>query len=732
MTALQPLTGPERVPDADPSERLVHLSAAGVSLVLDCRGPALPAVLHWGAALGPLDGEGLRALAAAALPPSVPSAPDVPALVSLVPAAASGWMGLPGLRGSRADGSDWSPDLAVEEVEVGREDGRGGLVVVRAADPAAGLALELRVELTPSGLVRARAAVRNTAPQAPYRLDGLVLALPVPAEAAQLLDLTGRWGRERSPQRTAFTIGSRVRDNRRGRTGADATLVLAACEPGAGFRAGEVWGVHVGWSGNHRTYAERLPSGEAVLGGGELLLPGEVRLQPGEAYETPWLYGSCGHGLDEVSARFHDWMRARPGHPRSPRPVIANTWEAVYFDHDLGRLTALADAAAQVGAERFVLDDGWFRHRRDDRAGLGDWYVDEDVWPQGLHPLVQHVRGLGMQFGLWIEPEMVNPDSDLARAHPEWVMAPGERQPLLVRHQQVLDLGHPGAYEHVLERISALVAEHRIDYLKWDHNRDLTEAGHWPTGAPGVHAQTLAVYRLVDELRARHPHLEIESCSSGGARVDLGILQRTDRVWASDCIDALERQGIQRWTGLLLPPELVGSHVGAGRSHTTSRVHDLSFRAGTALFGHFGIEWDLLAATEEERAELARWVALYKELRGLLHSGRVVRGDHPDPALLVHGVVAADAARAVFALVATATSEVSPPGRVRLPGLDPQRRYRVRPLPPGDSPPGVHGAPVRWLDGDGVVLPGAALSLAGLQAPALHPDHLFLLDATAE
>jgi alpha-galactosidase len=744
-TGPSPTTGPSATAEpspggaAVPGAGLLHLRAGGVSLVLDCRGPSLPAVLHWGRDLGATTDADLQALAVTAVPPVVSSMPDVPELVSVVPSQAQGWMGLPGLVGSRDDGSDWSPAFTLSDVALSGAGGAaagsagtaGGVVTVRADDAAGGLALRLDLELTAGGLLRAGAELRNTDPEREYRLDGLVLALPVPAEAAELLDLTGRWSRERSPQRSAFAIGTWVRDNRRGRTGADATLVLAAGRPGFGFRSGPVWGVHVGWSGNHRTYAEKLPSGEAVLGGGELLLPGEVRLPPQGSYRTPDVFASYGEGLDALSARFHDWLRERPQHPRSARPVVANTWEAVYFDHDLGRLTALADAAAAVGAERFVLDDGWFRHRRDDVAGLGDWYVDEGVWPQGLHPLVDHVRGLGMEFGLWVEPEMVNPDSDLARAHPEWVLAPGARQPVLMRHQQVLDLAHPQAYAYILERLDALVSEYGIGYLKWDHNRDLNEAGHWPTGAPGVHAQTQAVYRLLDELRERHPGLEIESCSSGGARVDLGVLQRTDRVWTSDCIDALERQRIQRWTALLLPPELMGSHVGAGRSHTTSRMHDLSFRAGTALFGHFGIEWDLLAASEADRAELARWVALYKELRPLLHAGRVVRGDHPDPALLVHGVVAPDAGRAVFALVATATSEVSPLGRVVLPGLDPDRRYRVRPLPPGDAPAAGNATPLPWLRPEGVVLPGSALASTGVQAPALHPEQLLLLEVTA-
>jgi alpha-galactosidase len=308
-------------------------------------------------------------------------------------------------------------------------------------------------------------------------------------------------------------------------------------------------------------------------------------------------------------------------------------------------------------------------------------------------------------------------------------MATGDRMPPESRHQQVLDLGHPQAYAYILGRLDAIVSEYALTYLKWDHNRDLVEAGHSPTGRAGVHAQTAAVYRLLDELRARHPGLEIESCSSGGGRVDLGILERTDRVWTSDCIDALERQQIQRFTGLLLPPELLGSHVGATRAHTTGRSHGLALRAGTALFGHFGIEWDLTRASEKDRAGLAEWIALHKELRGLLHGGRVVRGDHPDPALWVHGVVAADGSRAVYALVQMATSVQAPPGRVRLPGLDAAAEYRVAPLPPGDRLRGPAHSPLAWWADGGVTLPGRVLEVVGVRAPIQHPERLVLVEA---
>ncbi|QCB94268.1 alpha-galactosidase [Cellulomonas shaoxiangyii] len=723
---------PEHVDPRTPATNAaapVHLQAGDVSLVIDVGGGRLPRVLHWGAALGDLDDAALAALRTAGSAARRGFPVDGEVVPGVVPEQSAGWLGSPGLAGSRA-GRAWSVAFAVgpDDVVVQRDVAGGGVVEVRGSDAHAALDLRVRVELTPQGLVRQRATVVNTGEDA-YEVAGLLLTLPVPMRATELLDLGGHWARERSPLRTAFTHGTRLRENRRGRTGFDSPYVLAAGTPGYGHRRGEVWGLHVAWSGNHRSLAERNHYHEGLLGGGELLEPGEVRLAPGEEYASPWVYGSYGAaGLDDLASRFHRWMRARPQHPRTPRPVTLNTWEAVYFQHDLGRLTALADAAAAIGAERYVLDDGWFGSRRDDRSGLGDWYVSDEVWPDGLHPLVDHVTGLGLQFGLWVEPEMVNPDSDLARAHPEWMLQVPGRLPRPSRHQQVLDLANADAWQHVLERLDALLTEYDIAYLKWDHNRDLVDAGHGADRTPGVHGQTLAVYRLLDELRRRHPGVEIESCSSGGARVDLEILQRTDRVWASDCIDALERQQIQPWTNLLIPLELIGAHIGSGHAHSTGRSHELGFRAGTALFGHLGIEWDLREADDAQRAELAAWVALYKDLRGLLHTGASVHADVPDPAFAVHGVVAQDGSDALFAIAATAMSAQMPPGHVPLPGLDPDATYHVRPQAPGDVV--THGLACPWWTPEGVRLPGRVLERVGVRAPVLSSERLVLVRAT--
>ena len=545
---------------------VVQLSAGGTSLLVRLPAASFPSVLHWGPPL--TAGEATRERSVYVAPAEVLAAVAMPhtdsvittqEAVSVLPGHASGWLGRPGLLGSRG-GRAWSiiPTCVEHSVEASgtREwsDCPDGAVRIRSVgtDEASELEVRTEIELHAGGLVRLRAGVRNLGDD-PYELTHLQPALPVPSQAAELLDMTGRHAHERHPQRRAFDVGVWLRESWGGRSGHDSATVLCAGIQGFGFRRGRVWGVHLAWSGNQAVLAERSITDWRLLRGGELVLPGEVVLQRDEEYVSPWLCGSWGEGLDELAGRFHRYLRQRPGHPRTPRPVLLNTWEAVYFDHDLERLLELADVAAKLGIERFVLDDGWFEGRRDDSAGLGDWVVDHEVWPDGLHPLVQRVRALGMEFGLWFEPEMVNHDSRLAREHPEWLFATDHGPGIASRQQHVLDLTHPEAWSHVLEQVSSVIGEYGVGFVKWDHNRPLIDAGHQPGGEPAVHRQTLAVYRLMAELRRRHPGLEIESCAGGGGRIDLGIAEVTDRVWLSDCIDAHERHRIVRWTGLICP-----------------------------------------------------------------------------------------------------------------------------------------------------------------------------------
>ncbi|TFC50287.1 MULTISPECIES: alpha-galactosidase [unclassified Cryobacterium] len=695
-----------------------HLRAAGTSLVLDASGSGTPVIVHWGADLGELPAADLAALAAASVPPVGPSSLDVPLRLSLLPALAEGWSGRPALGGFRTGTGTLDPALALVAVHEGGDN----TVVIELADADASVTVSTELELTVQGVLRLRHTLTNSG-AGTLELAGLDAILPVPDRAAELLDFTGLWSHERRPQRSILGQGVWSRESRHGRPGHDDSYLTVAGTPGFGFRRGEVWAVHLAHSGDKVVWAERSALGYAALGAGELLAPGELSLAAGASYTSPWtvaVYSDA--GLDGLSARLHPWIRSWST-ITGPRPVLLNTWEAVYFDHDLPTLSRLVDAAAQVGVERFVLDDGWFSGRTDDQRALGDWFVDADKWPEGLHPLIERVHAAGLDFGLWVEPEMVNPDSDLARAHPDWLL--GSASAPTWRGQRVLDLANPDAFAWLLERLTALLAEYPIAYLKWDHNRDLLGGS--------VHRQTAALYRLIDAVRAAQPGLEIESCASGGGRIDLGILERVDRVWTSDTNDPLERQQIQRYTSVLVPPEYLGGHLGAATAHTTGRTSALGFRLATALFGSAGIEWDLTQASAVELDQIAAWIAIYKEHRALLHSGNVVHADGSDPAIELHGVVATDGSAAVFAQVALAAPRTALPAPIRFPGLDPARRYRVRPLLVGPVSRTVQTVPPAWLAADAgeLVLTGAVLAEVGLPAPLLTPEQaaLFTLDA---
>ena len=427
---------------------------------------------------------------------------------------------------------------------------------------------EITIELAAGGLVRARAGVINIGGD-PYTINDCVIAFPIPQVAREILDLAGHWGKERIPQRRPLTVGVHLREGRKGRTGPDAATCCTSGLRGSLSPTGEIWAVHTGWSGNHTHYAERISTGEQVIGGGELLLPGEVILQPARAYATPWVYGCVRRGLDDVAA-------VPPLPPCTARailrqrPVTLNVWEAVYFNHDLDQLVELAEvprpsawsamcSTTAGSAPGATIAPGSATGRSRPRSGR----TAAPAGRQGdraRHGVRALVRARDDQHRL-----------RLRARHPEWMMATGGRLPVESRSQQVINLGIPECYAYIRDAIFAILAEYQISYIKWDHNRDLIDAGTAPDGRPGVHEQTLAFYRLVDEIKAAHPGLEIESCSSGGARVDLGVLERTDRVWVADCIDPLERQQMNRWTTQLIPPELMGSHIASGRSHTTGR-----------------------------------------------------------------------------------------------------------------------------------------------------------------
>ncbi|MDN3494852.1 alpha-galactosidase [Planococcus sp. APC 4015] len=699
-----------------------HLRAAGVSVILDDRGAEVPVLLHWGRDLGPLDEQSLAQLTAASVPAVPPSSIDSPLRVSLIPTVGEGWTGRPALSVWRSPSSQSAAQARALRLTARSHEPRGGTEVSYSlADDGAGVGVRLDLELTPQGVLRSRLTVTNLGDD-DLGVDTAVPVLPIPERARELLDFTGLWAREGRPIRRILEHGVHARESRHGRGGHDSAFVLSAGTTGFGWETGEVWGVHAAWSGDTDVWAERSSLGISTLGAGELLAPGEVILPPGGSYTSPWtvaVYSS--HGLNGISDRVHPWVRTWTAAPGIPRPVVLNTWEAVYFRQSLDALVPLVEAARDVGVERFVLDDGWFRGRSDDRRALGDWSVDASTWPDGLGPLIRLVRDAGMEFGLWVEPEMISVDSEAARAHPEWVL--GRADDPEWRFQRVLDLTVPSAADHVFHALDALLSSYDIAYLKWDHNRDLLIAGS--------HAQTTAVYALIDRLRAAHPGVEIESCASGGARLDLGILSRVQRVWPSDTNDPLERQRIIASAGILLPPEYLGAHVGDARAHTTARHADASFRFATALFGSAGIEWDLSRASPAERAQVGEWVSQHKRLRALLHSGRTVRADTADPAQVVHGVVDERRRHAVFSVAMVGSAAGALPPAVRFPGLDPDVVYDVRALDIGGAPVTIADQPPPWLASGGARLAGGLLAETGLPMPLLAPQQALVLELLA-
>ena len=691
------------------------LSAPTSSLLIEVVNGAL-VIRHWGA---PILGQN-HDIALASRVSIANSSWDEPQLPGLMRESSRGFLGRGSLSGHR-NGKAWSTKFEVTDFHH-----QGNHCAVTLRDFHAELEVIVTFDLDAFGVLIQKATVKNIG-NSDYVLNEFIHWLPLPREATQTLDFAGRWSNERQPQRRDIQIGTWVRESREGRSGHNFSIADIALTAQTSFQSGSAWATSIAWSGNSHYLVERGFDGQQSIGAGELLLAGEVILKGNESYEAPALFAVySSQGLDGVSAAFHSHLRAREIHPTRPRPLTLNMWEALYFDHNEDKIRALVDVAAEVGVERVVLDDGWFHSRRNDRSGLGDWVVDPAVWPNGLTPVIEYINSKGIEFGLWFEGEMVNPDSDLYRAHPEWILHEGDRTPPLWRHQLVLDLGHEDAYKHVLEQTSLLLAAHNIVYIKWDHNRVLVDAGH--LGAAGVRRQTQAIYRLFAELKKRHPGLEIESCASGGARIDLGVIDYVDRFWTSDNNDALERQTIQRWTSQVIPPEMLGTHIGPTHGHQTGRTLELSMRAITALFGHAGIEWNITQATAEERANLATWAKYYKDNRALLHSGKSVRIDYPDEHGYLYGVISADTKKSIFAYVQLTPTVTIHPASLKFAGLDAAANYLVKAVYPAGKPRFMLITPPQWMDG--ITMSGSALATIGVSAPILAPANAVLIEIT--
>ena len=549
--------------------------------------------------------------------------------------------------------------------------------------------------------------------------------VPIPKHYSKILSFTGRWGNEFQSQSIDRFMGAYVRENRSGRTSHDSFPGVIVHTEQTNESSGSAYGVHLGWSGNHHVRVEEHFTGQGYAQLGELFLPGEILLEPRQAYKSPVLFGaSTDKGLSALSGAFHRHVRAKLTDRRIAnkiRPVHFNTWEAVYFDLSLERLCALAEHAREVGAERFVLDDGWFKNRKSDNAGLGDWAVDKTVFPAGLAPLINHVHKNDMEFGLWVEPEMVNPDSDLYRAHPDWVLNTQPAPLLSARNQLVLDLTRVEVQDYLFERLDALLNEYPISYLKWDMNRAIHQPGDQNGHAVG-HKQTRSLYKLLARIRSAHPEVEIESCSSGGGRADFGILEFTDRIWTSDSNDALDRVGIQKGFSMFFPAEVMGAHVGPDVCHITGRTLSMETRVGVAMFGHMGIEANLLGMGRIETQVLKAGVALHKKYRSLILSGNLVRLDtHCEESAF--GIVSQDGSEALFSYIQLNSLSSSVGGRLQFAGLDSNSLYLVNIVWPTE-PKSYSKSILDVINGS--TMSGDALKNAGVQLPILRPASMLV------
>ena len=692
---------------------MIHLSQSRSSIIFAHDGDSLE-VLYWGKKLGDFDKSAAESIRAARTKPAFHGGLDVAPGNLILREHARGWIGHPALRGHRG-GVNSANAFAVKSAVQ-----KDQTMVAVFADDIAGIEIEVSYTLTPSDILLMDAKVTNTA-EGDYFLDHFLYWLPLAEQADEVLDFYGHWTKERQPHRRSIGYGLITREGFEGRSGHDYTIAQVALNHNTGFRHGEAWSLAMAWSGNNIHHVERLIDGHKSIGAGEYLLPGEVILKKGESYSAPRAVATFSdRGLDGLTNNHYSWIRSRSNHITKvrPRPLTLNMWEAVYFNHNEEGIRKMVDKAAEIGVERVVLDDGWFGSRRNDRAGLGDWVVSKDAWPNGLGPIIKYINDKGIEFGLWFECEMVNRDSDLYRAHPDWILQEPGRIPVEGRWQQVLDLTKEGAYNHVLSQVDAVLTEYNIAYIKWDHNRHLTDP--ISDGRPAVRKQTEAIYRLFDELKRRHPGLEIESCSSGGGRIDLGMIEHADRFWTSDQNDPLERQQIQRWTGLVIPPEFLGTHVGPTVGHQMHRTHSVSFRALNALFGHAGIEWNINEADAEETKTLKAFVEFYKKHRGLLHSGTVIRSDEIIGDAQLYGTVSLDKKEAIFTYMQLTSADNFGPLVTTFDGLEKETLYQLSVIEELSAVEFTQKRAPGWWPS--LQLTGDQLAHVGLQLPVLKPE----------
>jgi len=532
-----------------------------------------------------------------------------------------------------------------------------------------------------------RWTVLENAGRAPIELEQVLSAtwhLPR-GHGYRLTHLAGKWVGETLIHREVVTPGKKVLESRRGNTSHHANPFFAVDKGNATEEWGEVWFGALAWSGNWKIAAEHDAHGLLQISGGANDFDFSWHLEGGETFETPaFLGGYTREGFGGMSRNLHRYARKHvlPKEPPGPRPVLYNSWEATYFDVSEEGQAALAEKAAQMGVELFVVDDGWFGARNDDTAGLGDWRVNPEKFPRGLGALIQKVHSLGMAFGLWVEPEMVNRDSDLYRKHPDWVYHFLTRPRTESRNQLVLNLAKEEVKEHLFSMLDRLLSENDISFIKWDMNRPFSEPG-WPEASAGRqrevwvrHVQGL--YGVLRRLREAHPGVAFESCSGGGGRADLGIMRLTDQVWTSDNTDPFDRLSIQEGYSMAYPARTMMCWVADPGQWTENRRAPLSYRFHSAMMGSLGIGGNLLEWSDEELAEARRLVERYMGIRTVIQEGNQYRLLSPrDGDITAVQYVAEDRSRSILFVLRHPTRFQDPVPTVYPRGLAEGSLYRV-------------------------------------------------------
>ena len=545
-----------------------------------------------------------------------------------------------------------------------------------------------------AGMIEKHAVIENKTSQ-PITLESAQAGtwyMPL-GDGYRLSYLNGRWAGETQLVQEDIHPGVKVLESRRGTTSHQTNPWFAIDAPeGDGSRAdqdhGRVWFGALGWSGSWKFSVEQTPHQQVRVTGGYNTFDFAYPLNPGEQLETPAFYGGfTDHGFGEASRTLHRFAREfilPGGLSAKPRPVLYNSWEATEFSVDEPGQRTLAEKAAKIGVERFVMDDGWFGARNTDHAGLGDWYVNPKKFPNGLQPLIQYVNGLGMDFGIWVEPEMVNPDSDLYRKHPDWAMNFPGRPRTEARNQLVLNMARDDVKEYTFAWLDKLVSENNIAFLKWDMNRNFSEPG-WPeTGAANEKKiwvkYTSNVYEIIDRLRARHPKLEIESCSGGGARVDLGIMKRVDEVWTSDNTEAYDRLRIQEGFSYAYPTQTMMAWV-TDVPNYNGRTTPLEYRFLVAMMGSLGIGNNLNKWSSADFMLATKMIVYYKTIRATVQQGKLYRLFSPRVGeLTANQYVSEDGKQSVLFAFLRSQQYGRPAPTIRLRGLDERGVYRVKAL----------------------------------------------------